>query len=152
MQLDDVATILGKADFFEICDAEQRRLLAFAAERMRHKPGALIYKVGDTAAGAHVLVSGTVATTADLEGQGDPHVVSKVGTVFGAMALVVAKPRPVTLKSIDYAETLFVPRSAFKKLIDGDPGLAARAASRIREELLSYLGAIAGVRGRIGGA
>ena len=43
MQLDDAATILGRADFFEVCDAEQRRLLAFASERKRFRPGATIY-------------------------------------------------------------------------------------------------------------
>lgn len=150
MQLDDAATLLGKADFFEICDAEQRRLLAFAAEKTKHRPGALIYKVGDTAGGAHVLMSGTVATTTDAEGNGDPHVVSVPGTVFGAMALVVDKPRPVTLKSIDHAEVLFVPRQAFRKLIETDPDLARRAAARIRAELLDYLGAIEGLKGRIG--
>ena len=39
MQLDDAATILGRADFFEVCDAEQRRLLAFASERKKFRPG-----------------------------------------------------------------------------------------------------------------
>jgi CRP-like cAMP-binding protein len=151
MQLDDAATILGKADFFEICDAEQRRLLAFAGERQKHRPGALIYKVGDMAGGAHVLMSGTVATTSEADGTGDPHVVSTPGIVFGAMALVVNKPRPVTLKAIDHAETLFVPRQAFMKLMETDPGLAQRAAGRIRTELMSYLGAIEGLRGRMGG-
>ncbi len=40
MQLDDAATILARADFFEVCDAEQRRLLAFASERKRTGPAA----------------------------------------------------------------------------------------------------------------
>ncbi len=43
MQLDDAATILGRADFFEVCDAEQRRLLAFASERKKYRPDAVIY-------------------------------------------------------------------------------------------------------------
>ena len=60
MQLEDAATILSRADFFEICNAEQRRLLAFASERRRHPGGATIYKGGDISDGAHVLVSGTV--------------------------------------------------------------------------------------------
>ncbi len=56
------------------------------------------------------------------------------GAVLGAMALVVAKPRPVTVKAIDQVETLFVPRSAFMKLANQYPDLAARAASRIRRD------------------
>jgi len=62
MQLDDATTILGRADFFEVCDAEQRRLLAFASERKKYKPGATLYDPGHVPDGAHVLVAGTVAT------------------------------------------------------------------------------------------
>lgn len=149
MQLDDAATILGGADFFEICTEEQRRLLAFASERKRHSPGAVIYRSGDLPEGAHVLISGTVAVTPD----GDnpvPHVVSERAAVFGAMGLIVAKPRPVTVKAIDIVETLLVPRAAFLKLANQFPDLAERAANRIRRELTGYVGAVEKVKDRIG--
>lgn len=149
MQLDDAATILGRADFFEICDAEQRRLLAFASERKRYRPGTVLYNSGDVPEGAHVLVSGTVATTQDgLED--NPFLIHESGAVLGAMALVVAKPRPVTVKAVDAVETLFVPRTAFMKLAQQYPDLAARAAVKIRRELTGYLGAIEAIRGKIG--
>ena len=99
MQLDDAATILGRADFFDVCNAEQRRLLAFASERKRFRPGAVIYASGDTPEGAHVLVSGTVATTHDGS-EDDPYLIHAGGAVLGVMGLVVAKPRPVTLKAV----------------------------------------------------
>lgn len=149
MQLDDAATILGRADFFEVCDAEQRRLLAFASERKRYRPGSVLYSSGDVPEGAHVLVSGTVATMRDgLED--NPFLIHDHGAVLGAMALVVAKPRPVTVKAVDAVETLFVPRAAFLKLAQQYPDLAARAANRIRRDLTGYLGAIESVRGKIG--
>src|SRR6218665_1148367 len=149
MQLDDAATILGRADFFEICDAEQRRLLAFASERKRHRPGNAIYKSGEVPEGAHVLISGTVATTHDGD-ENNPFIIHDAGSVLGAMALVVAKPRPVTVKAIDSVETLFVPRSAFMKLMQQNPELAQRAADRIRRDLTGYLGAIEQMRPKMG--
>jgi CRP-like cAMP-binding protein len=151
MQLDDAATILGRADFFEICDAEQRRLLAFASERKRHRPGTTIYQSGEVPDGAHVLISGTVATTRDGD-ENNPYIIHESGAVLGAMALVVAKPRPVTVKAIDVVETLFVPRSAFMKLATQNPDLAQRAADRIRRELTGYLGAIEQMKPKMGGA
>lgn len=147
MQLDDAATILGRADFFEICDAEQRRLLAFASERKRFRPNTVIYASGDTPEGAHVLVSGTVSSTQD-GAENNPYLIHDVGAVLGTMGLVVAKPRPVTIKAVDAVETLFVPRTAFMKLATQYPDLAARAADRIRRELTSYLGAIEEAGGR----
>ena len=146
MQLDDATTILGRADFFEVCDAEQRRLLAFASERKKWRAGSVIYEAGEVPEGAHVLVTGTVATYQ----QGDdsnPFVISAQGAVLGAMSLVVAKPRPVTVKAVDNVETLFVPRSAFMKLANQAPDLAQRAADRIRRELTGYLSAVEQVKG-----
>jgi CRP-like cAMP-binding protein len=149
MQLDEAAMIRGSADFFEICDAEQRRLLAFASERTRFRPGTVLYNSGEIPDGAHVLISGTVATS--QEGiEDNPFLVHDAGAVLGAMALVVARPRPVTVKAVDAVETLFVPRAAFLKLIQQYPELAARAATKIRRELTGYLGAIESIRGRIG--
>ena len=150
MQLDDTATILGRAEFFDICDADQRRLLAFASERKKFRPGTVIYASGDVPEGAHVLISGTVATTRDGD-EGNPYIIHEAGSVLGAMALVVAKPRPVTVKAIDAVETLFVPRLAFMKLATQNPDLAQRAADRIRRELSGYLGAIEQMKPKMGG-
>lgn len=149
MQLDDAATILGRADFFSVCDAEQRRLLAFASERKRHRPGTVIYPAGEVPDGAHVLVSGTVATFQEGD-ESNPFVIAAQGAVLGAMSLIVARPRPVTVKAVDQVETLFVPRAAFMKLCNQSPDLAARAAERIRADLTGYLGAIETIKGRMG--
>jgi CRP-like cAMP-binding protein len=71
-------------------------------------------------------------------------------SVLGTVSLVLAKPRPVTVKAIDAVETLFVPRSAFMKLCQQSPELAARAADRIRKELAAYLTAIEKIGPKIG--
>ena len=149
MQLDDATTILGRADFFEVCDAEQRRLLAFASERKKYRAGSVIYGADEVPEGAHVLVSGTVATY-QAGDDSNPFVISTVGAVLGAMSLIVAKARPVTVKAVDNVETLFVPRSAFMKLANQAPDLAARAADRIRRDLTGYLSAVETVRSKIG--
>ena len=149
MQLDDATTILGRADFFEVCDAEQRRMLAFASERRKFRPGSVLYTAGEVPEGAHVLISGTIATLQDGDAA-DPFVISTAGAVVGAMSLVVANARPVTVKAVDAVETLFVPRSAFMKLCQQAPDLAARTADRIRKELASYLGAIEKIGPKIG--
>ena len=148
MQIDDAATILGRADFFEICDVEQRRLLAFASERKKYRPGTVIYGGGEVPEGAHILVSGTVSTTHAGQ-EANPYLIHTAGAVLGAMSLVVAKPRLVTLKAVDSVETLFVPRSAFMKLCNQYPDLARRAAHRVRRELSGYLSAIEALRPRI---
>jgi CRP-like cAMP-binding protein len=149
MQLDDAATILARADFFDICDADQRRLLAFASERRKYRPGSVIYQPGEVPEGAHVLVSGTVSSTQTGRDE-NPFIIHEPGALLGATALVLARPRQVTVKAIDAVETLFVPRTAFMKLAQQYPDLAARAADRIRRDLSGYLGAIERLRPKIG--
>ena len=149
MQLDDAATILARADFFEVCDADQRRLLAFASERRKFRPGSVIYQSGEIPEGGHILVSGTVSSTQDGREE-NPFIIHEPGALLGAAALVVAKPRRVTVKAVDAVETLFVPRSAFMKLAQQDPDRARRAADRIRSDLTGYLGAIESLRAKMG--
>ncbi len=149
MQLDDATTILGRADFFSVCNAEQRRLLAFASERKKWRPNSVLYEAGQIPEGAHILVVGTVATYQEGD-ESNPYVINSQGALLGAMSLVVAKPRPVTVKAIDNVETLFVPRSAFMKLANQAPDLAAKVAERIRQDLVGYLGEIERVRPKIG--
>ena len=149
MQLDDATTILGRADFFEVCDAEQRRLLAFASERKKYRPGAVVYQAGEVPEGAHVLVTGTVASYQEGDEE-NPFVITTQGAVLGAMSLVVAKPRPVTIKAVDNVETLFVPRTDFLKLANQAPELARGAADRIGGELMGYLNAVEKVKPKIG--
>ena len=139
--LEDAATILSRAEFFEICNAEQRRLLAFASERRRHPAGAVIYKSGEVSDGAHILVSGSVTVSGD-GADASAKTISQSGVVVGAMALFVGKPRPVTVKAVDSVETLFVPRTAFMKLAKQFPDMAARAAKRIQRDVVGYLGAV----------
>ena len=53
---DDAAEALAQAEFFDICDDEQRRMLAFAGDLSHFDADAVLYKAGDTPLGAFVLI------------------------------------------------------------------------------------------------
>ncbi|MET3897709.1 CRP-like cAMP-binding protein [Devosia sp. UYZn731] len=143
MRFDNAAGVLAQAEFFDICDDEQRRLLAFASERRSFAPDEVIYKAGDVPGGAHVLASGTLKVKPEGQGAlGKPYAISEPGSVVSAMALILPKPRPVTITAVIDCETLFVPRQAFLKLLEQSPGLAQRAVERIQSDLGAYLGAL----------
>lgn len=141
MQIDDAATILAGADFFEICTEEERRLLAFASERKRHAAGSVLSANGEVPAGAHVLVSGTLSIVPG-SGGGRPYVIDTAGSIIGTMALLVARPREVTVTAVTAAETLLVPRHAFMKLANQSPAFARRASERIRRDLVGFVSAV----------
>lgn len=141
---DDAAEALAQAEFFDICDDEQRRMLAFAGDRRRFAPDAVLYQAGEVPLGAFVLIDGTIK--AKPEGAGKPYAISEQGSVISAMALILPKSRPVTISAVTECDTLFVPRHAFMKLVQQSPDLAQRAVARIERDLGNYLGALDPVR------
>ena len=142
MQIDDAATVLAGADFFEICTDDERRMLAFASERKRYAAGSVILESGHVPEGAQVLISGSISITPDGAGEPNPMVVSQAGAVISVVSLVLGRPRHVTVRAISIVETLLIPRSAFMKLANQSPALAARAATRIRRDLVSFVSAV----------
>jgi len=140
--MDDAAAILARADFFSMCDEEQRRMLGFASDRRHVDADDIIYKAGDVPQGAYVLIEGTIkARNVGVEA-GKPYALSEPGSVVSAMALILDKPRPVTITAVTDCELLFVPRSAFLKLVRQYPELAQKAVQRIEGELSGYLTAL----------
>jgi CRP-like cAMP-binding protein len=151
MRMDDAAAVLGRADFFDICDDEQLRMLGFAGDRQHFEADAIIYKAGAVPQGAYVLIEGTVKAKHEGVEAGKPYALSEPGSVISPTALIIDKPRPVTFTAVTDCEMLFVPRSAFLKLARQSPDLAARAARRIEQELGRYMHALEPLRRKMKG-
>ena len=149
MQIDDAASVLASAEFFGICTDDERRLLAFASERKYYPAGAVIAETGAVPTGAHVLISGSVSVLPDGAPASAARLVSQRGAVIGVSALLIERPRPVTITAVAGAETLLVPRFAFLKLLNESPELVHRTAARTRQELLDFMGALAPLRKKI---
>jgi cAMP-binding proteins - catabolite gene activator and regulatory subunit of cAMP-dependent protein kinases len=152
MRMDDAVGVLARADFFDICDDEQLRMLGFAGDRKHFPADAVIYKAGDLPMGAYVLMDGTVRARHEGVEAGKPYALSEPGSVISPTALILDKPRPVTFTAVTDCELLFVPRSAFLKLARQYPDLAARAAQRIEQDLGRYMHALEPLRHRMKGA
>ena len=146
---DAASEALAQAEFFDICDEEQRRMLAFAGDVRRFDADSVLYQSGDTPMGAFVLLEGTLQAKPD--GTAKPYEISERGSVISTMALIIAKPRPVTFSAVTDCETLFVPRHAFLKLVHQSPDLAQRATARIQQDLGRYVEALQPVRKRMRG-
>lgn len=149
MRMDDAAGVLAQADFFDILDDEQLRMLGFAGDRQYFESDQIIYQAGEVPQGAYVLVEGTVRARHEGTEAGKPYALSEPGSVLSPTALILARPRPVTFTAVTDCDLLFVPRSAFLKLAKQSPDLAARAAERIQKELGNYLGALEPLRRRM---
>ncbi len=149
MQLDDTAHILGNAEFFSICNLEQRRMLAFASERIRLAKGQTLFRAGEVISGAYVLISGELVSVPGEGEKGEPVAISRPGTVIGELALLTEHPRRATIVCQQDAELLMVPRSAFGKLMEQFPDVARRAGEVIRTGMGQYVGMLRAVQPRL---
>ena len=149
MIMDDTAAILARAEFFEMCDDDQRRMLAFAGDQQHFGAEQVLYRAGEVPSGAFVLLNGSLQVVP--EGPAAPYTIEEPGSVVSAMALILAKPRPVTITTLSECEVFFVPRHAFMKLVHQSPVLAQRVAARIQADLGNYLGALEPIRKKIKG-
>lgn len=152
MRMDDAAGVLARADFFDICDDEQLRMLAFAGDRRHFPADAIIYQAGEPPLGAYVLIEGTVKARHEGAEADKPYALSEPGSVISPTALIIDKPRPVTFTAVTDCDMLFVPRSAFLKLVRQYPDLAVRAAQRIEEDLGRYMHALEPLKRKMKGA
>lgn len=151
MRMDDAAGVLARADFFDICDDEQLRMLGFTSDRQHVAADAVIYKAGDVPTGAFVLIEGTVKAKHEGAEAGKPYALSEPGSVISPTALILDKPRPVTFTAVTDCELLFVPRTAFMKLARQSPDLAERAAQRIQANLGRYMHALEPLKSKMKG-
>lgn len=143
MELDEIASVFESADFFSICNDEQKRFLAFASEPIVLSADDILFSSGDVADGAYVLVGGVLVSTEDSGAENHVQEVDEIGIVIGEMGLMLTRPRRSTVQAKTDAELLFVSGAAFGKLMRQFPELAARAAKRIESELDAYLDAVA---------
>ncbi len=146
MRLETAAEILDRAEFFDILTHEDKRLLAFATEWQRFAADKVVCEGTEAPSGAHVLISGTLRATPTGEIAGRPYTISQPGTVISAMALILAKPRMITVTAMVDSELLFVPRASFRRLMDQSPDIAERAVEHIQRDLTRYLDALEPVR------
>lgn len=140
--MDGLTAELSSVSFFKICTPEQLGLLAFSSERCSYEPGDIVYATGDMSDGAFVLIEGTVEITDIDTPDGRGYKTSGPDAILGAMALVLDRPRFRTVVAVTPLDMVFVPRTAYAKLMKQFPELAVSTAERIKQEMSGYMNAL----------
>jgi len=147
VSLDADIALLREVATFDILDAEALRILAISAEVRTLAPGEALFRAGETADCAYVLVSGIVNLVTEVPG-GEPKVLHKVkpGTLLGETALVAATPRPATALAAEAASVMRISRSTFLRMLEGYPQAAKKLRRAFAKRLESTMRALDRVR------
>lgn len=135
MNLDDELNVLRGIQLFSGIDPGPLKLLAFASDRMIFQPGQALFRQGDQASVAYVILAGS----ADVY-QGEESELKKVGeaamhSVVGEVALLCDKPRKTTVIARTTIEALVMSKDSFQKLMSGCPCTMSKILNGLGEQM-----------------
>ncbi|ERM02232.1 cAMP-dependent protein kinase [Brucella intermedia 229E] len=150
MALDDDIRILGTVGLFESFTAEQLRLLAFGAERLVLRAGRELFREGQSADCAYIVVSGSI-TLFHEQNEGGRVAIRPVGpgAMIGEMALIAQTSRLTGAVAEAETEVIRISRAIFRRILEEYPEAAAALHSHISRNLLELIGEIEKVAPRL---
>ena len=117
--------ILKRVPFFALFDDDELALLASAVESRTFAPRQRIYKIGDAAGTAYVLLSGAVrVTTIDEDQQDVVFDEPAAGDFFGFASLLDETPHQTTAVALDESVCIEVRREDLVTLVGRKPHAA----------------------------
>lgn len=149
MALDDDIRILGTVGLFESFTPEQLRLLAFGAERLVLRAGRELFREGQSADCAYIIVTGTI--TLFHEGDEGRVTIRPVGpgAILGEMALIAQTTRLTGAVADVETEVIRISRSIFRRILEEYPKVAAALHAHISRNLIELIGQIEQVAPRL---
>ena len=135
MAINDDIILLKKFDFFSKMTPEQLRLLIFGAERQEFASGEMIFKEGELAESAYVVLSGTVNLYRQNNNSGQPIDIINRNALINELALVTEINRPFTAIAQSNSKVLEIERTVFLRLIKEFPDITRYIYDYVNERI-----------------
>lgn len=139
MALDDDIRILGTVGLFESFTPEQLRLLAFGAERLVLRAGRELFRDGQSADCAYVVVSGNITLFQETSDGRVPLRSVEPGAMLGEMALITQTTRPTGAVAEVETEVIRISRSVFHRILEEYPQAAASLHAHISRDVTDLI-------------
>lgn len=134
MRLESVIDLLRALPLFSGISPEALRLLAFSATARNFRAGDTLFRRGEAADGAYLIISGEVVLDRADDGAPSNHVFGP-GTLLGQLALFTAVERPATGITRGAVSVLVISRDLMLKVLDAHPESAAQLRATLARQL-----------------
>ena len=135
---DDIRTLSGVA-LFQSLDREHLRLLAFGADKVDVPAGQLLYREGDDAETAFVLISGRIGLFRNRDGQREEVGAVQPGSILSEFALIAESQRLTEAVATRDSKLLRIDRRSFRRILEEYPQVAAILYDRIAQDLQALI-------------
>jgi CRP/FNR family cyclic AMP-dependent transcriptional regulator len=126
------------SDFLASLAPADRDALLAAGTTRRYRAGAVVYRAGDDAGGAFVLIEGHVmASTADAHGREVILGLAGPGQLVGELSALRGTPRSATVTAREAVVAATIPGAEFRRFLGRTPEAAVLVLDTVIERLLA---------------
>ncbi len=124
MSLEQEVELIRRFPIFSRIQPAMQKLLCFSSERLTYEAGQVIFRAGDVADAAYVVIDGSIEISVPTPK--GPLVVSTVGRneIIGEIAIFGDVPRTATCTALTKLETLRISKDLFNNVIRESPDAA----------------------------
>lgn len=135
MDLVQETDLLRKIPMFSKLDASKLKLLAFTSEMVNYQDGDVLFKLGDSADSAYIIMEGTVDIMVETDSGSIVASTLKQDQLFGEMALLNNLPRNATLKANGELLVMKISADMFLKLLSENSEMALDVMRQLSAKL-----------------
>lgn len=135
MSLAQEAELIRRVPMLSQLEQASRKMLCFASERVVFEPGAVLFRQGDVADAAYVVMEGVVEIA--VWTAGGSLLINDVGQyeILGETGIFGDLPRSATATAKTRIEALRIPRDLFFRMIHGSPDAALHLSHVLAQRL-----------------
>ena len=148
MTLEDDIAFFEKVPTLAALGRQALRVLAIGADTKQLANGAVLHYAGEIAEGAYLVQQGSLLLEPDTFSEGREYVVGP-GTLIGELALITEMRVPATAIAKEPTVLIRIPRSLFRKMLEGYPDAAEKLRDILSSRLTTWTRDLAGVRRRL---
>jgi CRP-like cAMP-binding protein len=144
MSLEDDIDFLEQVPTLAALGKHALRILAIGAETRSLPSGAVLFYAGELADGGYLVQDGSLLLEPGTMSEGGEYTVGR-GTLIGELALLTDLVCPATAIAKEPTTVIRIPRTLFKKMLEGYPHAAVKLRDMMAERVDDWtreLGAI----------
>lgn len=148
MALEDDIAFFEQVPTFAALGKEALQVLAIGAETRHLSSGAVLFYAGELADAGYVVQEGALVLEPGTFSE-DKEYIARAGSLVGELALITDMVCPATAIAKEPTTVVRIPRSLFRKMLEGYPQAAAQLHEAMGTRLQTMTKELAGVRRKL---
>jgi len=134
-KLQDEVDMLRAIPMFADLQSNKLKLLVFASDRVSYNKGDILFRQGDEADAAYIVISGEADVLVSSGGEASKVAVLGPDSFVGDMAILCDIPRTATVRANSKLEALQIKKEHLMELINDTPALAVSVLKEVVQRL-----------------